>query len=505
MKILAEHLPAICAELSSLCKGLLVKDIAGLPPRDMLLILDAEERDPEGPAVHRMRLSAARRTPRVHLQLGRTRRHKGPIGPFFQRLQEELIGSRVKSIRSVRGDRIMMIEFQDAPANEARAVLLELFGAHANLYLLGPQDRLLAHLIPPPQPKDGSPPRLALGEIWQAPEGGSPKGDAPTLEESFPEPETPEKRLFAPLSWRIEALLDPLAEAHHQADERKRLISRVERKLARAEHRLQGLRERESAAHTLDRVRHDGELLKACMGQIKRGMTEVTVQDWFVDDTPDRVLTLDPKRDPLENVQKFFARYKKLQRSAQNLEGELDQAQERLTELQTLLEEAQEHEDPEQLDSDAVGRGLLDARQEADQRKKAKPRARLPYRTFEAGDGTEIRVGRSARDNDDLTFRHARGNDLWLHTADVPGSHVVLRAGRSKEFSDVAILDACMLAVHFSPQKDAGRASVHLVPQKQVHKPKGAKPGLVTLSGGKRRMVRMNEARVKDLLRTQGA
>ncbi|MDF1839633.1 MAG: NFACT family protein, partial [Planctomycetota bacterium] len=171
MKILAEHLPALCAELSDLCKGLQVKDIAGLPPRDMLLILDAEERDPDGPAVFRIRLSAARRTPRIHLQHGRTRRHKGPIGPFFQHLQEELIGARVKSIEPVRGDRIVMITFSDAPGGETRSLLLELFGAHANMYLLGPEDRLLAHLIPPPVPKDGSPPRLALGEVWQAPQG----------------------------------------------------------------------------------------------------------------------------------------------------------------------------------------------------------------------------------------------------------------------------------------------------------------------------------------------
>ncbi|MCP5024320.1 MAG: DUF814 domain-containing protein [bacterium] len=505
MKILAEHLPSICAELSDLCVGLAVKDIAGLPPRDMLLILDAEERDPEGPAVYRMRLSAARRTPRVHLQHGRTRRHKGPIGPFFQQLQEELIGAGVKSIRAVRNDRIMMIEFKDAACGEPRALLLELFGAHANMYLLGPEDRLLAHLIPPPQPKDGSAPRLAMGEVWQAPEGSAPKGQAPTLEESFPEPQSPPSHASAPLSWRIEALLDPLAEAHHGEDERKRLIARCERKLARAKHRIKGLVEREEASHTLDRVRQDGELLKACMGQFKRGMTKVTLQDWFTEGTPDRTLTLDPKRDPLENVKKYFARYKKLQRSAANLEGEMEQAQERLTDLEELLVRAQDHDEPAELDTEAVQRGLLDARQEADQRKRAKPKARLPYRTFEAADGTEIRVGRSARDNDDLTFRHARGNDLWLHTADVPGSHVILRAGRSKDFSDMAILDACMLAVHFSPQTNAGRASVHLVHQKQVHKPKGAKPGLVTLSGGKRRVVRMDNGRVKDLLRTQGA
>ncbi|MCA9002191.1 MAG: DUF814 domain-containing protein [Planctomycetes bacterium] len=505
MKLLAEHLPAICAELESLCAGLKVKDIAGLPPRDMLLVLDAEERDPDGPAVHRVRLSAARQTPRLHLQHGRTRRHKGPTGPFFQTLETELQGARVSSIHPVGRDRIAMIEFRETPTGEPRALLLELFGAHANLYLLGAGDVLLAHLIPPPRPKDGSAPRLSIGEPWKAPTGGRPAPSAPSLEESFPEPESLERTPIAPLSYRVEALLEPLAEAHHLADERKRLISRIERKLTRAKVWVEGLEERREAAHTLDRVRQDGDLLKSAMGAIKRGMQSVTLPDWFADGAPERTLTLDPKLSPKENVDKYFARYKKLLRSADNLEGEMAQALERQADLEALLEEAQTHADPTTLDEEAVGRGLLDPRQEADQRKRVEPRARLPYRTFQASDGSEIRVGRSARDNDDLTFRHARGNDLWLHTADVPGSHVILRAGRQKEFTDQAVIDAAMLAIHFSPQKNASRASVHLVHQKQVHKPKGAKPGLVTLAGGKRRVVRMDEARLKELLKTQGA
>ena len=148
--------------------------------------------------------------------------------------------------------------------------------------------------------------------------------------------------------------------------------------------------------------------------------------------------------------------------------------------------------------------------QEADPRRRKAPAPRLPYRTFEGVKGTEIRVGRTARDNDALSLKLCNGNDLWLHTADAPGSHVVLRTsvnargkgkGKSPEADPEELLDAAHLAVHFSPLRGAEKADVHVCPCKQVHKPKGAKPGLVTLSGGRTLQVRLEPERLDRLLR----
>ena len=115
----------------------------------------------------------------------------------------------------------------------------------------------------------------------------------------------------------------------------------------------------------------------------------------------------------------------------------------------------------------------------------------------------EVRVGRRAKDNDSLTLRHARGNDVWLHTADAPGSHVVLRVGTNAEPDAEDLLDAAHLAVHFSPLRDSARAKVHVARRKEVHKPRGAKPGLVTLSGGRILDVRMQPERLARLLRAR--
>jgi len=502
MKLLAAHIPPLAHELTELCAGLVVKDLAALPPRDLLLVLDSSDRP--GPSVRRLRLSASRLVPRLHVQLGRTFRHGGPLGRFYAQVQADLVGSTLQAVRAVAGDRIAILEFRGSPSGEPRALLLELFGPAANLYLLGKQDQVLACLVPPPTPKAGQTPRIVVGEPWAAPAGAGPVGPQPDLEDSFPTPSDPAPQAGAPLSWRIESALGPVAEQQHIEEGRKDLSQRLQRKIQSTETRLKGLHDRRLATQDMQRVQQDGELLKAAIGQWKRGAKTIVLADWFDEGMPERSLELDPKLDPQANVQRYFARFKKLQRAAQNVHGEIEELESRLARLQAALAEVDTSDAPWDLEQTAVEQGLLDPRQVSDERKKKAPAARLPYRTFEACDGSEIRVGKSARDNDDLTFRHARGSDLWLHTADAPGSHVILRAERQREPAPEAIVDAALLAVYFSPLKEAGRASVHVVHQKQVQKPKGAKPGLVTLAGGKRIVVRADEERLKRLLRTQG-
>ena len=124
----------------------------------------------------------------------------------------------------------------------------------------------------------------------------------------------------------------------------------------------------------------------------------------------------------------------------------------------------------------------------------------LPLR-FVGTHGSEILVGRTSKDNDTLTIRLARGSDYWLHTADAPGSHVVLCTPKGKEPDHEEVLDAAHLAIHFSPIRGTDRAPVHVAQRKHIHKPKGAKPGLVALSGGRILEVRMQQERLDALLR----
>ena len=385
-------------------------------------------------------------------------------------------------------------------------MLCELVGRHANLVLVDRTERVLALLVEPPRKKQTQ--RLTVGEPWSAPPGVA-KGSSttPSLSEHFPEPsEEPPDRSHAPLplSWRIEWHLGRSAYEASAAKERRRLVDRLTRRNKRTRSRIEGLVRRAAAAAGAERIRQDAELVQAHVAALRRGERSVELDDWFSDDTPKRRIELDPKLAPQANVERLFARYRKLVRDADGLDDERERLERRAAELEDWLARAREPE----LDRSALlelaraaeQEGVLEPAQVADPRKRKAPAPRRPYRTFQAVAGSEIRVGRNAADNDTLTFRHARGNDLWLHTADAPGSHVILPLARGAEPDPEEVLDAAHLAIHFSPLAKATKADVHVCRRKEVRKPKGAPKGLVHLSGGRTLTVRMQPDRLRRLL-----
>ena len=226
------------------------------------------------------------------------------------------------------------------------------------------------------------------------------------------------------------------------------------------------------------------------------------------------MLTLDPKLSPKQNMEAAFKRYQKLLRRLTKAGGQVDAARARCEELgrlESALEALAEPEVDEFAARTEVA-SLLKKHAPAPQTKrrpappsrdigrfKDVPR-RLHPRRYQTRDGLEVWVGKGDDANDFLTTRLARGNDLFFHLDGAPGSHVVLRTeGRSDPPSE-SLLDACELAVHFSKAKKATRADVHVVPIKQVKKPKGAKAGLVWVTGGKSVHLRREEKRLERLL-----
>jgi len=267
---------------------------------------------------------------------------------------------------------------------------------------------------------------------------------------------------------------------------------------------IAGLEKRAAAGAEVPRVREDGELLKAKLGEIARGAKSILVEDLYHPGSVPRRIELDPRLSPSENLTRIFERARKLERASGAVESEIALARSKERELATFLERARApSEDPAELERAAIEAGLLEKKQEPPGPAK-KPAPRLPYREFRASRGSEVRVGRSARDNDDLTFHYAKGSDAWLHTADTPGSHVVLVLDKGAEPDPDELLDAAHLAAHFSPLKGAHRVRVHVARRKEVHKPRGAKPGLVQLSGGKILDLRVQPERLRRLLGLRG-
>ena len=133
---------------------------------------------------------------------------------------------------------------------------------------------------------------------------------------------------------------------------------------------------------------------------------------------------------------------------------------------------------------------------------RAREAQRVPYRTFRSSSGARILVGRSARDNDALTFGAARGNDLWLHARGVQGSHVLVpHPGESPDSRTLG--DAALLAAHFSRSRGEDRAEVAWTRRKHVRKPKGAVPGSVLATQERVLAVRLSPERLATLLSTE--
>ncbi|MEZ5977066.1 MAG: NFACT family protein [Planctomycetota bacterium] len=492
----AAHVGELVRELAPLLVGGTVREAAALPPRDLLLVLE----DPAWGGIRRLRLSAAADGPRLHLQLGRVHRHEGSTGPFFERAAKELAGATLRAIEQVRGDRLALLRFDTDQGR--RGLVAELVGRHANLVLVDGSERVLEWLVEPKQKQgDARPPRLARGEPHVPPPGRAPDDPGPSVTEAFEAPEdAPRLAELAPLSWRVENALGGAAEEAERHRASKQLRERLERKLHGARRSLVGLEARERAANEAERVRQDGELLKASMHELRRGLEHVDLEDWFEPGGGPRRIALDPKRSPQENVEKVFDRYHKLLRSLESLDEERARLEERAAVLESALAELASEAEPEDVERRAVAAGVLEPLDRERGKRVQKAAPRLPYRLFRTRSGAEVLVGRSARDNDELSIRIARGNDLWLHTADAPGSHVVLRVGKGTEPGDEDVLDAAHLAIHFSPLRGTPRADVHVARRKHLHKPKGAPAGLVTLSGGRTRRVRVEPERLARLL-----
>ncbi len=121
------------------------------------------------------------------------------------------------------------------------------------------------------------------------------------------------------------------------------------------------------------------------------------------------------------------------------------------------------------------------------------------FRRFTSEAGDAILVGRNSRENEELTFGLARSHDLWLHASGVPGSHVVLRLEKGAELRQESLLDAATLALQYSDLRKGGQGEVLYAYRKHVRKPRGTKPGLVTVTQDKHLLIKLDLKRLQRL------
>ncbi len=262
------------------------------------------------------------------------------------------------------------------------------------------------------------------------------------------------------------------------------LLERARAQVDRSDRRVRALRRELEQAGDPDELRAMGDLLLARFGQIPRGAERVTLTDFAGEPVE---IPLDPSLPPHENAARYYDRAARLARAREELPGRIERAEGRLRVLEELLEQAATGAIPAPELERRLGGGPSPAkgagrtgRGKGVRGRTSGPGATLPYRSFRSSGGLEIRVGRGARRNDELTFRHASPDDIWLHVRQAPGAHVVLVWGRRDERPPARDLaEAATLAALHSEARHSGSVPVDWTRRKYVRKPRGAAPGAV--------------------------
>jgi predicted ribosome quality control (RQC) complex YloA/Tae2 family protein len=230
-------------------------------------------------------------------------------------------------------------------------------------------------------------------------------------------------------------------------------------------------REAERAPDRAAELRGIADLLMARLHQVPRGADRVELED-FQGGT--RAIELDPSLSAAENAKSLYDRARKRSRAAERLPARARSVRAEHRRLEALLDAMEEGS----ADREDVAR-WLDRVRPADGRTDGSDE-RLPYRAYRSSGGLEIRVGRSGRANDALTFHHSAPDDIWLHARDVAGAHVILRwPDRNQNPPRRDLLEAAILAALHSKARTSAAVPVDWTRRKYVRSPRKAPPGVV--------------------------
>ena len=248
------------------------------------------------------------------------------------------------------------------------------------------------------------------------------------------------------------------------------LVQRLRRKMA--------IQEKELAA-TLDRerLRQLGDIVTANIHAIRKGQKILEAVDFYDEEMPVIKIPLSEVLSPQENAAKFYKDYTRMKNAQKELTHQLEIGNLELSYLLSVLEElnrAQTEQELEEIRQELQNGGYL----RRDAGKKKMKQAKLQLKRYESTDGCGIYVGRNNRQNEELTFRLAAKNDIWLHAQKVHGSHVIIASG-GREVPDDTITEAAQLAAYYSEAAQGQNVPVDVTPVKQIKKPSGGKPGMV--------------------------
>ena len=283
---------------------------------------------------------------------------------------------------------------------------------------------------------------------------------------------------FTSLSDLLDTYYKDKAERDRVKQQASELIRRVENELQKNRHKLKKQEKELLETDNAEEFRQKGELLTTFLHQVPNDQDQVILDNYYTNQPI--TIALDKALSPNQNAQRYFKRYQKLKESVKYLTDLIQETKATilyLESVETVLNQAGLEEIAE-IREELIQTGFIRRRQREKIQKRKKPEQYL------ASDGkTIIYVGRNNLQNEELTFKMARKEELWFHAKDIPGSHVVISGNLDP--SDEVKTDAAELAAYFSQGRLSNLVQVDMIEVKKLNKPTGGKPGFVTYTGQK--------------------
>lgn len=266
---------------------------------------------------------------------------------------------------------------------------------------------------------------------------------------------------------------DALDRMNQRSADLLRLLTATSERIAR---RLENQRKELAESAVREKYKIYGDLLATNMYTFQKGDSRVTVQNYYEEEYPEVTIELDIRLAPNQNVQKYYNEYRKLDTAEKKLKVQIAAGEAELEYIESVLDMVSRAKNDSELT--AIRRELSQEGYLKHYAFKGKKEEKLPPLKFVSDDGFTILVGRNNVQNDRLTLRESRGNDIWFHTQKIPGSHaIVVTEGR--EVPNRTLEQACILAATHSKASASSKVPVDYTPVKFVKKPNGAKPGMV--------------------------
>ncbi len=422
--------------------------------------------------------------PRLYLIKRRVRdleKQSLPLNQFSTTLRKELAQTRVTGIEKIAGDRIVRLNFRgvdEIGRQKLRTLIVQLTGRSANLLLLDENEVILAQMR---RQVDQS----AHGR-YQMP--AATKGKSNTNDDAAAITTPSEGKS---VSETLDEYFTKLAVEKAAESRLNQARAKLRQEVTRRKKLLKQLRE-DLATHTnAEDQKRIGDLLLANVGA-KRHNGRVRLVDYFAEGAPEFEIELDEKTSIPEEASRRFATFSRSKRARKQIAARIEKVRSELAELERSEPDAFPAQPGSQPASSA--RGSRPTVREGVSKRSLESKRIPGTRRYVSADGFEMLVGRAAKDNDHLTFKVAKPNDLWLHAADYPGSHVIVRNATRKELPRRTLIEAAQLAAYFSQANKDPKVDVHYTERKFVSKPKGAAPGLVRMARFKNITVKPKEA-----------